>query len=458
MKKYRRSAFIFRRDLRLFDNRSLLECIENSKSVLPLFIFNEHQINPKKNEYFSPRSFNFMLESLHDLQSELQQDKGELYVYKEKLSDVVETLVRDLKVEALYVTNDYTPFSLKRDEHLQDLCNQHEIDFVGIDDLLLCNPHTALTGTGDHYKVFTPFWKNAREQRVAECIAVSGKGVWMQDRSLETDIDALAEKHEIEAPDFTGGRAAALSQMKHIDTLATYKEIRDFPATLGTTKLSPHLKFGTVSAREVYHKTGKLFGYQHHLITELYWRDFYAYLSLHFPHVFTGNFNQSFDSVKWDKDKKKFKAWCEGKTGFPIVDAGMRELNQTGWMHNRVRMIVASFLTKDLHIHWQWGEKYFAQQLVDYDPATNNGSWQWAASTGADAQPYFRIFNPWLQQKRFDPEAEYIKKWVPELEHLDARNIHTLDQQPLYIPPDYYKPIVEHKRESQEAKDRFKAA
>ena len=199
-------------------------------------------------------------------------------------------------------------------------------------------------------------------------------------------------------------------------------------------------------------------GFNNQLITELFWRDFYTHLTHFFPYVFGHSFNKKYELLKWENDKKKFSAWCEGRTGFPIVDAGMRQLNKTGWMHNRVRMIVASFLTKDLHIDWRWGEKYFSSKLVDYDPSSNNGGWQWAASTGADAQPYFRIFNPWRQQERFDPDALYIKEWIPELSDLTPKEIHNLNQNDIFSKTfvDYTYPIVDHKIESEKSKDLYR--
>ena len=206
--------------------------------------------------------------------------------------------------------------------------------------------------------------------------------------------------------------------------MKNYEQERDFPAIKGTSGLSAHHKFGTLSVREVFQRVKENLGLSHSLIRELFWRDFFTHIGFYFPRVFSGCFYQEYDAIQWENNQKKFKAWCQAETGFPLVDAGMRELLSTGFMHNRVRMVVASFLTKDLHIDWRWGEKYFAQHLVDYDPAVNNGNWQWAASTGCDAQPYFRIFNPWRQQERFDSDCKYIKKWLPELKNIPAKKIH----------------------------------
>jgi deoxyribodipyrimidine photo-lyase len=240
-----------------------------------------------------------------------------------------------------------------------------------------------------------------------------------------------------------------------LESLSDYEVQRDYPAQDFTSHLSAHNKFGTVSIREVYHRIRKLFGASHTLISELYWRDFFTHIVYHFPHVMGGAFHEKYNGLKWANREDFFKAWCEGRTGFPIVDAGMRELNTTGHMHNRVRMVVSSFLVKDLHIDWRWGERYFAQQLTDYDPAVNNGNWQWAASTGCDAQPYFRIFNPWKQQQRYDLDCEYIKKWIPALRSLPPKDIHDLEKQRERKPGSYPEPIVNHRIASAAAESMF---
>jgi deoxyribodipyrimidine photo-lyase len=255
-----------------------------------------------------------------------------------------------------------------------------------------------------------------------------------------------------------GGRKEALKILNKISKLKNYGEDRDIPAKQGTSGLSAHHKFGTVSVRETFWAAREQFELTHPFISQLYWRDFFHHIAFHFPKVFGHAFQEKFEDVEWDEDEERFAAWCEGRTGFPIVDAAMRELNTTGYMHNRCRMIVASFLVKDLLLDWRKGERYFATQLVDYDPCVNNGSWQWAASTGCDAQPYFRIFNPWRQQIRFDPDAEYIKKWVPELKDVDPKTIHRLNEQRPLILQGYPRPIVNHRTMAEEAKSRYKQA
>ena len=241
--------------------------------------------------------------------------------------------------------------------------------------------------------------------------------------------------------------------------MTNYDEERNYPSLSATTGLSAYNKFGLCSVREFFYAVVDQFSEGHTLISELYWRDFFTHIGFHHPKVFGHCFHEKYEKLHWKNDESLFQCWCEGRTGFPIVDAGMRELNATGYMHNRVRMIVASFLCKDLHIDWRWGERYFAQKLIDYDPCVNNGNWQWAASTGCDAQPYFRIFNPWLQQKKFDKEALYIKKWIPNLNNLSSSSIHNLYKEKARQKnsSDYPAPIVDHFVESKKAKEMFAA-
>ncbi|MEZ5334801.1 MAG: deoxyribodipyrimidine photo-lyase [Methanolobus sp.] len=238
---------------------------------------------------------------------------------------------------------------------------------------------------------------------------------------------------------------------------ANYDNERDYPSIKGTTGLSAHNKLGTISIREFYHYVRNELDEGHTLINELHWRDFFTHLAVAYPYVFNHAFKKKFDELSWLNDKELFDAWCNGKTGFPIVDAGMRELNTTGYMHNRVRMIVASFLVKDLHIEWKWGERYFASKLVDYDPCVNNGNWQWAASTGADSQPYFRIFNPWTQQKKFDPDCIYIKEWIPEFADISSKAIHSLEKSQQLPGVEYPQALINHKEEREKTLLMFKS-
>jgi len=262
-------------------------------------------------------------------------------------------------------------------------------------------------------------------------------------------------KHTNEHAHVRGGTAQAKKIVRSIAHFKNYTTTRDIPA-LSTTNLSAYLKFGCISIRQIYHAIEQTLGKHHPLIRQLYWRDFFTYLAYHSPFVFGHPYHKKYEKLPWSKNMSFFKAWCQGKTGFPIVDAGMRQLNTTGFMHNRVRMIVASFLVKDLHINWLWGEKYFAQQLIDYDPMINNGNWQWCASTGSDAQPYFRIFNPWIQQKKFDPQCIYIKRWIPELKDIEPKIIHNWFGSHNVEIKQYPRPLIDHKIESALAKKMYK--
>jgi deoxyribodipyrimidine photo-lyase len=251
---------------------------------------------------------------------------------------------------------------------------------------------------------------------------------------------------------FLPGRQGALQVLANLAPLETYETDRNFPALPGTSHLSAHMKFGTCSVREAYHKIADNLGDQHPLLRQLYWRDFFTHIAFHRPRVFGHAFRELYDGIVWDQAGEKFQCWCEGKTGFPIIDAGMRELVNTGYMHNRVRMVVASFLVKNLHVDWRLGEAFFARYLTDYDACVNNGSWQWAASTGADAQPYFRVFNPWRQQLKFDVDGVYIKRWVPELAAWPAKAIHRLEKDST----GYLAPIVDLRASAEEIKARFR--
>ena len=434
---YNKALFIHRRDLRVHDNTGLIAAVKASKHVIPCFIFDPRQIG-EKNDYRSDFAQKFLCESLTDLQEQYQEKGGKLYVFEGEAEDVVGQLIQNEHIDAVYVNADYTPFSKKRDATIQKICKKHDVAFESHHDLLLIgDPSEALNGSGEPYKVFTPFYKYAFTTKEVPNPVKTPTDSFFTSSVKGSDIRHI--KHyspDISKPRVPGGRRECIKILKHIETFQSYKTIRD-DLTDETTHLSAHNKFGTCSAREVFHAVAKKLGSTHELIRQLYWRDFFTQLADAFPHVFGNSFNPVFDKVKWTGSKRDFETWCNGRTGFPIVDAGMRELNQTGFMHNRARMIGASFLTKDLHIDWREGERYFASKLVDYDPCVNNGSWQWAAGTGADAAPYFRIFNPWLQQKKFDPEGIYIKRWIPEFDE------------------GYIKPMIDHADEARVAKELY---
>ena len=455
MTTHRRALHIFRRDLRLPDNTALNAALHSSEEVLTCFIFNDAQIGAHKHR--SANGLAFMIESLEELAAEIKERGGRLLFLHGDHADVVEQLIESAKIDAVFFNRDYTPFSRKRDEQIAKVCEKHRVSCHQFSDALLCEPSEFGKDDGKPYTVYTPFFKKAatREVSAPEPLA---KGKLAAARPPLTTVEPRAFWPEVSAPQrvSVGGRQEALRILKGIKNYTKYEDERNLPALKGTTLLAPHNKFGTVSIREVYSEIREHLGASHTLIRELYWRDFFTHIAWHFPHVFGHAFHRHYDAIEWSKDMKRFDAWAEGRTGFPIVDAGMRELVTTGFMHNRVRMIVASFLVKDLHLSWRWGESFFARHLTDYDPAVNNGSWQWAASTGCDAQPYFRIFNPWLQQKRFDPDCIYIKRWIPELKNLSPKAIHSLGDDEASRPSGYPAPIVEHSLQKILAEEMFK--
>jgi len=454
-KNYSTALHIFRRDLRLHDNTALLHALNHSQSVIPCFIFDKRQI--ENNEYKSENGIEFMINSLNELNARLNEKKGKLYFFYGITEEILERLISENKIQSVFINRDYTPFSLERDKRIEKICLKYEIDFYCFADALLQEPEEVFKPNGKPYTIFTHFYNKAA------CLSIAkpkknqhenyyNKKIEFSDTHV---LEKLSQLHNSQLL-VKGGRIEATALLKKVITLRNYQDTRNIPALNATTKLSAHNKFGTLSIRELYTVIANQFGKEHTLIKELYWRDFFTHIAFHFPHVFGHAFIKKYGSLPWSENEKHFHAWCEGYTGFPIVDAGMRELNTTGFMHNRVRMITASFLVKDLHIDWRWGEKYFAQKLVDYDPAVNNGNWQWAASTGCDSQPYFRIFNPWLQQKKYDADCIYIKRWIKELENFSAKKIHGLEKNNANIIDDYPRLIVDHAIESQKAKQIYR--
>jgi deoxyribodipyrimidine photo-lyase len=451
MFSYHTAAFIFRRDYRLVDNHGLNAALNQSQRVIACFIADPQQI--QAHAYQSQPGLQFMLQSLVDLQQQLQTFDSQLAVYYASPEAAILQLFENQAIQAVFFNRDYTPFSRQRDAKIAQICQQLGIDCYSVADNLLNEPEHCLKKDQTPYKVFTAFYHNARQYPVAlpQALPILQKRLL----NIETGFDLQTLSVSIKQT-VSGGRTQALALLKTLFQCADYQQQRDFPALNASSHLSAHLKFGTCSVREVYYAIVEQLGSEHPLIRQLYWRDFFTHLAYLFPQVFQGAFLKAFINLNWENNPHYFAAWTVGKTGFPIVDAGMRELNATGLMHNRVRMIVASFLVKDLHIDWRWGERYFAQHLMDYDPCINNGNWQWAASTGCDAQPYFRIFNPWLQQQKFDANCTYIYRWLPELKKFPPAIVHQWDKK--YCQCAYPAPIVNHNLRSQLIKQRFKMA
>ncbi|HUF78944.1 MAG TPA: deoxyribodipyrimidine photo-lyase, partial [Thermoanaerobaculia bacterium] len=435
-RSYRRSAFLFRRDLRLADNTGLLRAAAMSAEVLPCFVFDPAQVDPGRNPYFGAPAFQILLEGLEDLDRQLAAAGGRLNRFHGDPAAVVARLLGEHGVEAVFVNRDYTPFAAERDGRIEEACSAREIPFHRSHDQLLTWPGQVVTGGGTPYRTFTPFFRAARGIEVPRPAGEAGPpGSAFARSGLSSALgpgiyrQLLPERRPLHA---RGGRAEAFRILEDLERFRAYDEERNLLAPDGNppggaSGLSPHLRHGTVSIREVYHAVVAALGRDHQLVRQLYWRDFFSQLAFFEPRVFGHAFRREYDAIDWEDDERLFAAWCSGRTGFPLVDAGMRQLAATGYLPNRVRMLAASFLVKDLHVDWRRGERWFARHLVDYDPAVNNGNWQWAASTGADAQPYFRVFNPWRQQERHDPHCAYVKRWVPELAGLAAAEIHALE-------------------------------
>lgn len=461
MARHTKSIFIFRRDMRLVDNAGLHYVLGESERVLPVFIFDPVQCDPKQNKYFSPKAFGFLLDSLEELDAALRRRGSHLYCYSGKSSEVLAMLLQKEKdVAAVYVNSDYTPFARKRDEALMQVCEKNGVAWNAYHDYTLAPVAEIHTQQGKPYSVFTPFYKNAVSFEVAPPLSSSGAFVARANVPATVSLARMRVYGEWATRGAVrGGRSHGLRLLKDAAVVREYEKKRNTPEQDATSHLSAHHKFGTVSVRETYRAARSHAGSNAEaFIRQLYWRDFYYHIAWHFPQVFGKSFLSWGENMPWRTDADAFSAWKNGATGVPLVDAGMRELNETGYMHNRVRMVVASFLTKHLLIDWREGERYFAQKLIDYDPAVNNGSWQWAASVGADPRP-LRIFNPYIQTKRYDPNAAYIHKHVPELRGVSAAVLANGKPQDVsLLASEYPAPIVEHRTAFLRAKEAFRQA
>ena len=439
--------FWFRRDLRLHDNAGLYRALKSGKSVLPLFIFDKNILDelPRDDARVS-----FIHETIFDLKKELENLGSSLIVRYGKPQEIWKNLIEEYDIEAVFTNHDFEPYANQRDRETEQLLSTKNITFHTFKDHVIFEKNEVVKDDGKPYTVFTPYsrkWKaklttrpdsffNRKNEK--EAVSFFFKPYpnekyfsnFLKINPLEnTNLNELGFiKSGLEIPGATVTRK----------TIREYAQNRDFPAVNGTSKLGIHFRFGTISIRE---KARRAQPISETYLNELIWRDFYAQILWHFPHVVTDPFRKKYNAVPWRNHQSDFEKWCDGKTGYPMVDAGMRELNATGYMHNRVRMITASFLTKHLLTDWRRGEAYFAEKLLDFDLASNNGGWQWAAGCGTDAAPYFRIFNPESQQKKFDKNFEYIKKWIPE-----------------FGTPDYPEPMVDHKFARERCLATYKAA
>jgi len=399
------SVFWFRRDLRLDDNAGLYHALKGENPVLPVFIFDKDILD--KLEDKDDARVTFIHQTIISLQNELEKLGSTLTILHDKPAEAWQRLLSRHKITAVYANHDYEPDAKARDESIGGLLGKHGIPFKTYKDQVVFEKDEVVKDDGSPYLVYTPY--NRRwYQKLAPFYLEAYPGHKYLKNFLRAQPGSIPSLKDI-------GFAKSDREFPPIhfkEFITKYPETRDFPAIKGTTHIGIHLRFGTVSIRELA-RTANEFE-EKTWLNELIWREFYTMILHHFPKTATQAFKPEYDRIKWVNDEKQFEAWCKGQTGFPLVDAGMRELNATGYMHNRVRMVTASFLSKDLLIDWRWGERYFARQLLDYEMASNVGGWQWSAGCGTDAAPYFRIFNPDAQLKKFDPNLEYIKKWVPE--------------------------------------------
>ncbi len=411
--------FWFRRDLRLSDNAGLCHALQQGLPVLPIFIFDKNILDRLPNR--KDRRVALIHYALTDMQKQLLALGSTLQVEIGSPMATFEKLLKDYAIQSVYTNHDYEPYALQRDEAVKQLLDQQNISFQTFKDQCVFEKSEVTKDDGKPYTVFTPYSKKWKARLQPEHLQA-----FPTEKYFSTFLKCPAKiVPSLEAIGFDTIDEREFLLPMNTAVISDYKALRDFPAKNSTTKVSAYLRFGLVSIRE---KARMGLSLSEAWLNELIWRDFYMMILWHFPHVQGQAFKPIYDQVQWRNNEKEFAAWCEGKTGYPIVDAGMRELNATGFMHNRVRMVTASFLVKHLLIDWRWGEAYFANHLNDFELSSNNGGWQWAASSGCDAAPYFRIFNPSEQQRKFDPQCIYIKKWVPE-----------------FGTAKYPAPIVEHK-------------
>lgn len=466
----------FRRDLRLHDNTALAAAARDSGgAVIPVFILDDTLLQGR---FAGAARTRFMLESLRELDAGLRAHGSALVLQRGDPQRVVLRLLDETGAAGVYWNRDYSPYAIRRDTAIKQALKDRGYAARSFKDAVIWEMDEVVKQDGGPYTVFTPYarrWQQRFAEAGVQVAAVPELG--RPDEGLPAS-QPIPELHDLgmrtEQRVMPGGEQHAqrllneFTDLRRNHAIADYKNERDRPALPGTSRLSAHLRLGTISPRTCLRAalgaqqragSGAAAAGVQAWVNELVWREFYIQILYHFPHVLRGAFRQEYDAIAWENDDERFAAWCEGRTGYPIVDAAMRQLNSEAWMHNRARMIAASFLTKDLLIDWRWGEQYFMRQLVDGDPAANNGGWQWAAGTGTDAQPYFRIFNPTSQGQKFDPQGDYVRRYVPELAAVPETFIHEPWRMPedvqrrcaVCVGEDYPRPIVDHKVQRQRA-------
>jgi len=426
------NIFWFRRDLRLHDNHGLFQALKYNIPVLPLFIFDKNILDDLDNK--NDKRVNFIYNEVLRIKSEIEDFGSSMLIYYGEPIKIFKNLILSHKINAVYTNEDYEPYAIKRDYEIESFLKTQNIVFLAYKDQVVFAKNDILKADGKPYTVFTPYSKKWKEK-----LNITPIPDYTNSSLFNNLVKTKPFPHfKIEELGFKKTSISCPDKAFNIDIIQNYHKTRDFPAVNGTTRLSLHLRFGTISIRKLV-KAALQFNEVY--LNELIWREFYMMILFHFPHVVTSSFKKQYDNIAWLNNEVDFENWKNGTTGFPLVDAGMRELNETGFMHNRVRMVTASFLVKHLLIDWRWGENYFAQKLFDYELASNNGGWQWAAGSGCDAAPYFRIFNPETQWKKFDKHGDYIRKWIPEINTIN-----------------YMKPIIDHKFARERALKVYKQA
>jgi deoxyribodipyrimidine photo-lyase len=427
------NIFWFRRDLRLDDNRGFYEALKSDSSVLPIFIFDSEILDtlPKNDSRVT-----FIHETLQHMSKTLREGyNSSIAMFHGKPKDIYEQLLKNYDIDVVYTNHDYEPYATERDTEIRSFLGAHDIEFKTYKDQVIFEKSEVVKKDGDPYKVYTPYMRTWKEKFKTIDFKIYETEVYFIKLIKDIDLPNLS----LESMGFETSNQPIAPYEVTPNLIQRYEDTRNYPAKDSTSRLGPHLRFGTVSVRKMVEKaiaeTNEIFW------QELIWREFFMQILWHFPHTAKAAFKPKYDRIEWRNNENEFKQWCEGLTGYPLVDAGMRQLNETGFMHNRVRMLVGSFLCKHLLIDWRWGEAYFAEKLHDYDMSSNIGNWQWVAGTGVDAAPYFRIFNPTSQIQKFDKGLDYINKWVPDFQELT-----------------YPQPMVDHKMARERCLESYKSA
>jgi len=433
VKKNKVSIFWFRRDLRLDDNLGFLQALKGVYPVLPIFIFDKDILNELPND---DARVSYIFEQLQIMRKELQENyESSIGMFYDKPINIFEKLLEDYDIQAVFTNTDYEPYAKERDSQIQNLLKNKEIEFFSYKDQVIFEKSEVVKSDDTPYLVYTPYMKKWKEVFKSHDLKIYYTNDYLSNLIGNTRLPNLSlsdigfKKSSIQFPEYDVTPT----------TIQEYENNRNLPAKESTSNLSPHLRFGTISIRKVLKKA--LNAENETFWNELIWREFFMQILYHYPETVTDAFKSKYDNIKWRNNEKEFELWKKGKTGYPMVDAGMRQLNKTGLMHNRVRMVVGSYLCKHLLIDWRWGEAYFAEKLLDYEMSSNVGNWQWVAGCGVDASPYFRIFNPQSQLEKFDKDKEYIKQWIPE-----------------YNTKDYPERMVDHKEARERCLQVYKKA